>query len=124
MNNQNTIEQIRVQAAPALEALSKRTHMHFKVGDINFDGGLVNLNGIPVEGKPLTAVMGAFKAKKEFTAFSHKMSPEDWDSVSQKLKASEGETKMIARIIRDDEGKEVISAIFSENEKKKFNGVV
>ena len=121
MNNLKTIEQIREQAAPALESLSNRTHMHFKVGDINFDGGLVNLNGIPVEGKPLTAVMGAFKAKKEFTAFSQKMSPEDWDSVSQKLKASEGETKMIARVIRDDEGKEVISAIFSENEKKKFS---
>lgn len=121
MNNLKTIEEIKRKAAPALESLSNRTHMHFKVGDINFEGGLVDLNGIPIQGKPLSAVMGAFKAKKEFTAFSHKMAPEDWDSMAQKLKASEGETKMIARIIKNDEGNEIISSIVPENDKKKFS---
>ena len=120
MNNLKTIEQIREQSESAMKLLSNRTHMHFKVADVDFDGGLVNLNGIAIEGKPLSTVMGAFKAKKEFTAFSHKMLPEDWDSIAQKLKETEGETKMIARVIRDEDGKETISSIFKENETKKF----
>lgn len=118
MNNQNTVEELRHHADQALNKLKTRTHMHFKIADLDFDGG-VFLNGIEIKDKPLTSVMSALKAKKEFTAFSQKMSPEDWETVSSKLKATEGETKMIARVIRDEDGKEFIGSIFSEIEKKK-----
>jgi len=118
MKNQNTIDEINALAKPALDSMKNRTHIHFKIKDIDFDGG-VQLNGIPLDGKPLTAIMGAIRTKKEFTSFSHKMSPEDWSTVSQKLQSTEGETKMIARIITNDEGQETISAVFAENDKKK-----
>jgi hypothetical protein len=118
MNNQNTVDELRHHADQALNKLKNRTHIHFKIADLDFDGG-VFLNGIEIKDKPLTGVMGALKAKKEFTAFSQKMSPDDWDTVSSKLKATEGETKMIARIMYDDDGRETISAIFPEIEKKK-----
>jgi hypothetical protein len=118
MNNLNVIEEIRSKADTALSSMKNRTHVHFKIKDIDFDGG-VYINGLRIEGKPLTAVMAALRAKKEFTAFSTKMTPEDWDTVSAKLKATEGDTKMIARVITDDNGNEKISAIFSENDAKK-----
>lgn len=118
MNNLKTIEEIKDKTASALSSMKNRTHVHFSIKDIDFDGG-VHINGLPIDGKPLSAVMSALHAKKEFTAFSHKMSPEDWASVSQKLKATEGDTKMIARIITDDNGNEVISAVFNENDAKK-----
>lgn len=118
MNNQNTVEALRHSAEQALNGLKHLTHMHFKIADLDFNGG-VFLNGLELKDKALSSVMGALKAKKEFTAFSHKMSPEDWDVVSSRLKATEGETKMIARVILDDQGNETISGACLEIDKKK-----
>jgi hypothetical protein len=72
-----------------------------------------------LKGKALTNVLSHLRVKKNFVDLSHKMSPEDWRQVSHKLKNAEGEQKMYARSIKDDQGNTEIVETFAHNPRKK-----
>jgi hypothetical protein len=120
MNNQETIQRIQQESNGIIEALGERSICEFKIKDLDIDNG-VYLNEMPVRGRALSTIMSTLKVKNNFTEFANQMSPEDWHMVSAKLKSAEAETKMFARIIKDDEGKTEVNNVYRQNDKKKVS---
>jgi hypothetical protein len=120
MKNQETIHNIEVTANPILERLGDRKVTSFQIKDLEIDNG-VYLEGMPIRGKALNRVMSTLKVRNNFTEFSNKMSPEDWATVSKKLKTAEADTKLFAKIIKNSNDEEEVSYIFKENESKKVS---
>jgi hypothetical protein len=120
MNNQETIQRIQNESNGIIEALGERSISEFKIKDLDIDNG-VYLNEMPVRGRALNTIMSTLKVRNNFTEFANKMSPEDWNMVSAKLKSAEAETKMFARIIKDDQGNTEVNNVYRQNDKKKVS---
>jgi hypothetical protein len=120
MNNQETIQRIQNESNGIIEALGERSISEFKIADLDIDNG-VYLNGMPVRGRALSTIMSTLKVRNNFTEFASKMSPDDWNMVSAKLKSAEAETKMFARIIKDDQGNTEVNNVYRQNDKKKVS---
>ena len=90
MNNQQVIQQIQEQSAPILEKIANREVREFRMGDLTIDNG-ISLRGMPLTGRALRNVLGALRVRPNFTDLANKMSPEDWRSVSERLKKAEAE---------------------------------
>lgn len=120
MNNQETIQRIQQESNGIIEALGERSICEFKIKDLDIDNG-VYLNDMPVRGRALSTIMSTLKVRNNFTEFANQMSPEDWNMVSAKLKSAEAETKMFARIIKDDDGKTEVNNVYRQNDKKKVS---
>lgn len=120
MNNQETIQRIQQESNSIIEALGERSICEFKIKDLDIDNG-VYLNEMPVRGRALSTIMSTLKVRNNFTEFANQMSPEDWNMVSAKLKSAEAETKMFARIIKDDDGKTEVNNVYRQNDKKKVS---
>ena len=120
MNNQETIQRIQQESNSIIEALGERSICEFKIKDLDIDNG-VYLNEMPVRGRALSTIMSTLKVRNNFTEFANQMSPEDWNMVSAKLKSAEAETKMFARIIKDDDGKTEVYNVYRQNDKKKVS---
>jgi hypothetical protein len=117
-NNAETIELIRQETSGVLEKLADRQVSSFKIKDLNFENGIW-LKDKPLKGNALKSVLSMLKVRTGFVDYSHKMSPEDWTTVSKKIKAAEGETAMYAKIMKDDKGQEEIMDVFAQNNTKK-----
>lgn len=120
MNNQETIQRIQNESNNIIESLGERSICEFKIKDLDIDNG-VYLNEMPVRGRALSTIMSTLKVRNNFTEFANQMSPEDWTMVSQKLKSAEADTKMFARIIKDEEGKTEVNNVYRQNDKKKVS---
>lgn len=120
MNNQETIQRIQQESNGIIEALGERSISEFKIKDLDIDNG-VYLNEMPVRGRALNTIMSTLKVRNNFTEFANKMSPEDWNMVSAKLKSAEAETKMFARIVKDDQGNTEVNNVYRQNDKKKVS---
>jgi hypothetical protein len=110
-NNQEVIEQIREQSAPFMERLTDRATREFRLKDLDINEHGLFLKDMPITSTARTKVLGMLRVKKNFSEFANKMTPEDWRSVSAKLKNAEGDTKLYATISKDDHGNpEIIDA--------------
>jgi hypothetical protein len=119
MNNQQLIEQIRSEAEPFMSRLTDRATREFKLKELDITDNGIFLNESPLTSTALKKVLSMLRVKKNFIDLSHKMTPEDWKSVSQKLKNAEGETRLYATIAKDDNGNaEVIDAHTHRDGKK------
>jgi hypothetical protein len=104
MNNQHVIEQIRSEVAPIIERLGDRQQSEFKLKDLDITEKGLLLKDTPISSKAQSKILGTLRVKKNFMELSHKMTPNDWQTVSHKLKQVEGDTKMYATINKDDNG--------------------
>lgn len=120
MKNQETIQRIQNESNGIIESLGERSICEFKIKDLDIDNG-VYLNEMPVRGRALNTIMSTLKVRNNFTEFANKMAPNDWTMVSEKLKSAEAETKMFARIIKDNEGKTEVNNVYRQNDKKKVS---
>jgi len=118
MKNSNLIDEIKSQANGVLEKLNEREVKQFQIKDLEFDNGIF-LNEMPIRGKALGGIMKTLKVRNNFTEFSNQMSPEDWNTVSRKIKTAEAETKMYAKVVKDDEGNTEIVDVYRHNSGKK-----
>lgn len=117
-NNQETIELIRKETSGVLERLADRQISEFKIKDLDFENG-VSLRGISLRGTALKGVLSMLRVRAGFVDFSQKMTPEDWSTVSKKLKAVEGDTAMYAKTITNEQGEVEIIDVFPQNRNKK-----
>jgi len=118
MYNTETIEQIRQESTGILERLADREISGFKIKDLDFDNG-VSLRGTPLVGHALKGVLAFLRVRTGFVDFAQKMTPEDWTTVSRKIKATEGETAMYAKIVKNDLGQPEITEVYPQNRNKK-----
>lgn len=117
MNNLNVINEINAKSTAALAEMKDRTFREFTLRELDFENG-ISLRGIPLREQAAKAVLGTLKVKNNFTDMVGKMSPEDWSTVSYKLKQAEGETKLYGSITGDEENRE-ITWVYGNNENKK-----
>lgn len=117
-NNQETIELIRKETSGVLERLADRQISEFKIKDLDFENG-VSLRGVSLRGTALKGVLSMLRVRAGFVDFSQKMTPEDWSTVSKKLKAVEGDTAMYAKTITNEQGEVEIIDVFPQNRNKK-----
>jgi len=120
MNNQETIQKIEETVNPIIERMGDRKMTSFQIKDLDIDNGIF-LNEMPIRGKALGTVMSTLKVRNNFTEFANKMAPQDWDMVSKKLKSAEAETKLFAKVVKDDNGNEEIVHVYKHNESKKIS---
>ena len=118
MNNQQVIQQIQEQSAPILEKIANRSVREFKMGELTIDNG-ISLRGMPVTGRALRNVLGALRVRPNFTDLAHKMSPEDWRNVSERLKKAEAEQTLYAKMIPNDNSEVEITDVYGHNDRKK-----
>ena len=93
-NNQEVIEQIKEQSAPFMERLTDRATREFRLKDLDINEHGLFFKDMPITSTARTKVLGMLRVKKNFSEFANKMTPEDWRSVSAKLKNAEGDTKL------------------------------
>jgi len=117
MNNSHVIEQIRTEADAVLSRIKDRAFTEFSLKELDFDNG-ISLRGVPVRGQAAAKILGTLRVKKNFADIGHKMSPEDWTTVSYKLKTAEGDLKLHGAITGEDDSRE-ISWAYDSNENKK-----
>jgi len=120
MKNEQVIFELQSQSAPILEKLGDNQVMDFKIKDLDISEG-IHLGELPVKGRAINKIMKALKVRSNFTDFSQKMEPADWDIVSRKLKSAEAETKLYAKIIKDDKGNPEIVDVLKYREKANEN---
>jgi len=120
MNNQETINKIETEVNPILERLGDRRVTSFQIKDLDIDNGIY-LGDMPIRGRALNTVMSTLKVRNNFTEFANKMAPQDWEMVSRKLKSTEADTKLFARVHKNEQGNEEIVTVYHQNDKKKFS---
>ena len=120
MKNEKTIHEIQSQSTAILEKLGDNQVMDFKIKDLDISSG-IHLGNLPVKGRAVNKIMKALKVRSNFTDFSQKMEPADWDLVSRKLKSTEAETKLYAKIVKDDKGQPEIVDVLKYREKANEN---
>ena len=118
MKNENLIAEIRESSENILESLQNRQIQEFQIKDLDIESG-VYLKDMPLRGKALRGVLSTLRVKGNFTDASRKLSPQDWTTISQKLKQTEAETKMYARVTKNDNGDQEITEVFQHNHNKK-----
>ena len=118
MNNIQLINEIQEKAQPILETLSQRETREFRLDELEINEG-VSYKGTPLTGKALRNVLNILRVKKNFTDLSMKMSSEDWETVSQRIKNTEGSTKLFAKMVPNAAGNMEIVDTFRHNETKK-----
>lgn len=117
MRNEGVIEDILSNANPILENLNNREIVQFQIKEIEL-GERISLRGIPIVGKAIGTIFYALKVRPNFTEFASKMSTSDFNLISQKLKSAEAETKMYAKIVKNDKGNPEIVQCYYHNDKK------
>ena len=117
MRNEGVIEDILMNANPILENLNNREIVQFKIKEIELGDG-ISLRGIPLVGKAIGRIFYALKVRPNFTEFASKMSTLDFNLISQKLKSAEAETKMYAKVVKNDKGNPEIVECYYHNDKK------
>ena len=117
MRNEGVIEDILMNANPILEKLNNREIVQFKIKEIELGDG-ISLRGIPLVGKAIGRIFYTLKVRPNFTEFASKMSTLDFNLISQKLKSAEAETKMYAKVVKNDKGNPEIVECYYHNDKK------
>ena len=117
MRNEAVIEDILSNANPILENLNNREVVQFQIKEIEL-GERISLRGIPIVGKAIGTIFYALKVRPNFTDFASKMSTADFNLISQKLKSAEAETKMYAKIVKNEKGNPEIVQCYYHNDKK------
>lgn len=119
-HNQEVIEQIKQGSTEFLEQLADRSTSELRIKDLDIDAKGIHHNGVPVKDSALNKIFSMLRVKKNFSDFANKMTEEDWRSVSDKLKAAEGEVKMYGSIVKDSNGNQQIVDVlpFRENKKR------
>lgn len=118
MNNSEVIHKIRETAEPILEKIANRSVREFRLGELEIDNG-ISLRGTPLRNGALKTVLKSLRVRPNFTDLAHKMTPEDWNSVSGRLKNVEAETRMYAKMAPNDSGDQEIIDIYGHNDRKK-----
>ena len=119
MNNQNVIQQIQEEAAPILEKLAMKEIRGFKLGELEIDNG-ISLRKTPLSGRATRYVLNTLRVKSNFTDLSRKMNPDDWQAVSDRLKKTEAEQRMYAKLVPNNKGVMEIVDVYAHNDKKKY----
>lgn len=117
MKNEQVIHDIRTNSEAVMEKLNDRQLLLFKIREIELDNG-ISLRGIPLKGKAITRVFHTLKVRPNFTDFAAKMSTADFSLISAKLKTAEAETKMYAKIVKNDKGNPEIVDCYTFNDNK------
>lgn len=117
MKNESVINDIMSNATPILENLNNREIVQFKIKEVELGEG-ISLRGIPLVGKAIGRIFYALKVRPNFTDFASKMSTVDFNLISQKLKSAEAETKMYAKIVKNEKGNPEIVECYYHNDKK------
>jgi len=117
MRNAGVIEEIMLNANPILEKLNNREIVQFQIKEIDLNEG-ISLRGIPLVGRAIGRIFYALKVRPNFNEFAHKMSTNDFNLISQKLKSAEAETKMYAKIVKNEFGNPEIVECYYHNDKK------
>ena len=118
MNNIQLINEIQEKAQPILENLAQRETREFRLDELEINEG-ISYKGTPLTGKALRNVLNILRVKKNFTGLSVKMSSEDWENVSQRIKKTEGSTKLFAKTVPNSAGGSEIVDTFLHNDTKK-----
>ena len=117
MRNTGVIEEIMANANPILEKLNNREIVQFQVKELDLNNG-ISLRGIPLVGKAIGRIFYTLKVRPNFNDFASKMTTSDFNLISQKLKSAEAETKMYAKIVKNDKGNPEIVECYYHNDKK------
>jgi hypothetical protein len=120
MNNQGVVQQIQEYSTGILSKMQDRTFTEFQLRELDFGESGLSLRGIPLGDAASAKVLGTLRVKKNFTEIGQKMSPEDWSTVSFKLKNAEGDSRMFGSLVGNEDVK-VISDIYDQNESKKIS---
>jgi len=120
MENKDTIIKINEAAENILTKIENDSFKEeFSIKDLKFTGDSMSLNGTDLSGHAAKKVCNLLKIKSDFGKYSKSMTETEWNQIASKLKELQGDKTIIAQF--KNEGKHVISNIFTKNPKKKHD---
>lgn len=118
MENKQTIEKIRETSEAYLSKVENEDfRQEHSLKDIQFQGDSMMLGGVELNKTAQNKIFNFLRVKSNFSKYSGDMTEADWNSVSSKIKAIQGDKRIVAQY-KNEEGTK-ISNIFPKNTKKK-----
>lgn len=119
MNNKAVIEQINnFVSSIEKENPSRRDIVEFNLQDVEIKDAFL-LNNMKFSVKATDEILSLLNAKPSFKKFQDLMEPQDWLSVSQRLKTAVGDVNLYGSLVQGKDGLHFIKDIFFKNVKKK-----
>ena len=109
--NSGLIEQIEDFRAEVKTRTKDRNVITFQLKEIDFDNHAYIKDSV-LTGKALHTIYGALRVKDNFVGYKNKMTKEDWDTVKNKLKEVNGETRFWGKSITGNDGKSRVSHLY------------
>jgi len=119
MNNKSVIEQINnFVSSVEKQNPARRDIVEFNLQDVQISDAFI-LNDMDFSVNATDAILGLLNTKPSFKQFQSLMEPQDWASVSQRLKTAVGDINLFGAVIQNKDNSHTVDSIFFKNVKKK-----